>query len=78
MRGTFLFPVSAEVRERAGVAAGDAVEVPLERERAARQAFDGLSCSNKKRHVLSVEGAKTPETRERRIGTVLDELTASR
>jgi Bacteriocin-protection, YdeI or OmpD-Associated/Domain of unknown function (DUF1905) len=33
----------------------------------ARRTFDGLSYSNKSWHVLSVEGAKTPETRQRRI-----------
>ena len=33
----------------------------------ARRFFDGLSYSNKQRHVLSIEGAKTSETRERRI-----------
>ncbi|HWD37595.1 MAG TPA: YdeI/OmpD-associated family protein [Fimbriimonas sp.] len=33
----------------------------------AQKLFEGLSCSNKMRHVLSVEDAKTPETRQRRI-----------
>lgn len=33
----------------------------------ARRTFDGLSYSNKRWHVLSIEGAKTPETRQRRI-----------
>jgi Bacteriocin-protection, YdeI or OmpD-Associated/Domain of unknown function (DUF1905) len=33
----------------------------------ARQFFDGMSYSNKRWHVLSVEGAKTAETRKRRI-----------
>jgi hypothetical protein len=46
----------------------------LEREPAARQAFDKLSYSNRKRHVLAVEGAKTDETRQRRIARALDEL----
>ncbi len=40
----------------------------------AKKAFDALSNSNKKRHVLSVEGAKTAETRERRVAKVLAEL----
>jgi hypothetical protein len=39
----------------------------LDAEPAARGFFDGLSNSNKKWHVLSVEGAKTDETRRRRI-----------
>jgi hypothetical protein len=33
----------------------------------ARRFFDGLSYSKQRWHVLSIEGAKTPETRERRI-----------
>lgn len=40
----------------------------------AQKAFEALSNSNKKRHVLSVEGAKTAETRERRVAKVLTEL----
>jgi Domain of unknown function (DUF1905)/Bacteriocin-protection, YdeI or OmpD-Associated len=78
MRGEFVFPVSAAVREQAGVAAGDEVEVGIEldtapreldvpaelaaalgRDPAARTTFERLSYSNKKRHVLAVEGAKT-------------------
>ncbi len=39
----------------------------LDAEPEARRYFDGLSYSNKSRHVLSVEGAKTDETRHRRI-----------
>lgn len=41
---------------------------------AARKTFEGLSYSHKSRHVLSVDGAKTAETRERRIAKVLEEL----
>ena len=33
----------------------------------ARATFDGLSNSNKKWHVLNIEGAKSDETRQRRI-----------
>ena len=95
MGGRSLIPVSAEVRARAGVAAGDlvdveivpdtaprTVEVPadlkgaLDQAPAARQAFDRLSYSGQRRHVLAVEGAKTDETRQRRIGKVITELTA--
>lgn len=49
------------------------IEVPadfaaaLDAEPAARATFDGLSNSNKKAHTLSIEGAKSPETRRRRI-----------
>ena len=39
----------------------------LDADPAARRFFDGLSYSNRQWHVLSVEGAKTTETRERRI-----------
>lgn len=42
---------------------------------AARRAFDSLSYSNKRRHVLAIEGAKTPETRQRRIDKSIDELS---
>lgn len=38
---------------------------------AARQAFEKLSYSNQRRHVLSVEDAKTPETRQRRVEKVI-------
>lgn len=86
MGGKFLLPVSAEHRARAGIAAGDEVDVALELDTAprevtvpddlsaaldadpaARSFFDGLSYSNKLRHVLAIDGAKTAETRERRI-----------
>ena len=46
----------------------------LKKAPAAKKAFEALSNSNKKRHVLAVEGAKTAETRERRIAKVLTEL----
>ena len=39
----------------------------LDADPAARAFFDGLSYSNKLRHVLAIDGAKTAETRERRI-----------
>jgi hypothetical protein len=41
---------------------------------AARTAFDSLSFSNQRRHVLAVEGAKTDATRRRRLEAVLAEL----
>jgi hypothetical protein len=49
------------------------VEVPadlaalLEQEAEAKQFWDGLSYTNKRRFVLSIEDAKTAETRQRRI-----------
>ena len=91
--GAHMLPVSAEIRERAGVAAGDEVEVDidldteprevtvppdfaaaLDRDADARRAFDGLSYSNKRRYVLSIEEAKTEETRQRRIAKAIDTL----
>ena len=39
----------------------------LSSEPAAKTFFEGLSNSNKKRFVLSIEDAKTPETRQKRI-----------
>jgi uncharacterized protein YdeI (YjbR/CyaY-like superfamily) len=39
----------------------------LDRDADARQPFDGLAYSRKQRHVLSIEQAKTSETRQRRI-----------
>lgn len=97
MGGAFMLPVSAEVRESAGVAAGDEVDVEialdseprevsvpsdftaaLDVDAAARRFFDGLSYSNKRRFVLSVEEAKTPETRQRRIAKAVDTLREGR
>jgi hypothetical protein len=39
----------------------------LDADPAARAAFDALSYSKQRWHTLSVEGAKTPETRARRV-----------
>jgi hypothetical protein len=61
-----------EVRVPADLAAA------LDAEPAARRAFDGLSYSNKSWHVLQVEGAKTDETRQRRISRSVDILRQGR
>ncbi|HMJ81240.1 MAG TPA: YdeI/OmpD-associated family protein [Candidatus Dormibacteraeota bacterium] len=50
----------------------------LDAEPAARRTFDGLSYSGKSYHVLQVEGARTPETRERRIAKAVETLAAGR
>ncbi|MFF1879431.1 YdeI/OmpD-associated family protein [Leifsonia sp. NPDC058230] len=42
---------------------------------AAGERFARLSYSNQRRHVLAVTGARTDETRARRIAKVLDELS---
>ena len=93
MGGRSLIPVSADVRTKAGVPAGDAVQVDVEAddaartleipadlaaalgsEPAARDAFAKLSYSGQRRYVLSVEQAKTAETRARRISKAVTEL----
>jgi hypothetical protein len=97
MGGEFWLPVSAEVRERSGVVAGDEIEaevqldseprevtVPLDFMEAlaadadAQRFFDGLSYSNQRRLVLQIEGAKTDETRQRRIAKTVDALHEGR
>ena len=40
----------------------------------ARRAFERLAYSHQLRHVLAVEGAKAPETRQRRINKTLEML----
>jgi hypothetical protein len=50
----------------------------LEAEPNARRTFDGLSNSNKSWHVGSIEGAKTDETRQRRIAKSVDMLREGR
>lgn len=46
----------------------------LHRHEGARQFFEGLSYSNKRRFVLNIEGAKSAETRQRRIEKSLELL----
>jgi len=50
------------------------VQKALASDPAAKAAFDGLSYSVRLRHVLSVTGAKTPETRDRRISAMIEAL----
>lgn len=95
--GRFMLPVSAEVREHAGVTAGDEVDVDLDldtarrevtvppdfadaldRDADARRFFGGLSYSNRRRFVLTVEGARTAETRQRRIDKAISMLREGR
>lgn len=57
------------------------VEIPedlqaaLDQHPALRESFATLSYSNQRRLVLSVTEARTPETRQRRIGKVIAELS---
>ncbi len=93
MDGKFMIPVSEDVRNKAGVAAGDEVDVDIELDTEpreliipsdfaealglnseAKQFFDGLSYSNKQRFTLSIEQAKTAETRQRRIEKAISNL----
>jgi hypothetical protein len=97
MGGAFMLPVSAEVRERAGVAGGDAVDVDVELDMEAREVtlpgdfaaaldadaearrfFEGLSYSNRRRLVIPIEGAKSAETRQRRIEKTVGMLREGR
>lgn len=97
MGGVFMLGISAENRARAGVAAGQEVELDLEldteprevavpadfraaldRAPAAARFFDGLSYSNRLRHVLAIEDARTPETRQRRIEKAVGGLREGR
>ncbi|QYF73462.1 YdeI/OmpD-associated family protein [Cryobacterium sp. PAMC25264] len=51
-----------------------ALTAALAADPAARTAFDGLSYSNQRRHVLAIDGAKTEATRQRSLDAVLSEL----
>lgn len=93
MGGAFMIAVSAEVRQSAGVAAGDEVDVDIEldteprevivpsdftaaldADAEARRFFEGLSYSNKRGIVMSIEDAKTAATRQRRITKAISTL----
>ena len=50
----------------------------LDAEPDARRAFDALSYSNKRAIVEPIDGAKAPETRQRRIDKALESLRARR
>ncbi|CAN5236406.1 hypothetical protein BH24ACT12_BH24ACT12_16490 [soil metagenome] len=50
----------------------------LDAEPGARRFFDGLSNSHQQRHVLAIDGAKTDETRQRRIAKAVDGLREGR
>jgi hypothetical protein len=50
----------------------------LDSDAAARQHFEQLSYSNKRRHILSVEGTKNEETRRRRVAKAIEELKAGK
>ncbi len=56
----------------------DDLVAALAAEPEARRTFDGLSNSNRGWHVLQVTGAKTDETRQRRIARSVEALKAGR
>jgi hypothetical protein len=56
----------------------DELAAAIDAEPAARRTFDGLSYSNKSWHVLQVTGAKTDETRQRRIAKSIAALKEGR
>ena len=56
----------------------DDLRTALDADDAARATFEALPYSHKQRHVLAIEGAKTPETRARRIDKALETLRSGR
>jgi len=96
MGGRHILPVNRQMREGAGVQAGDAVEVVLERDDGPRTVtlppdlggalaarprtrarWEALSFTRRKEHVRSLEEAKKPETRSRRLERILSDLDGS-
>ena len=67
--------IDTEPRE---VAVPEDLMAALEADPTAKQAFEKLSYSNKRLHVLSVEDAKTPETRQRRVEKVITTLSGGK
>jgi hypothetical protein len=95
--GRYLVGINAENRERAGVSAGDTVDVGIEldtgsrelpvppdlaealrREPAAEAFFATLTPSQRKWFILDIEGAKKPETRQRRVEKAVSMLREKR
>jgi hypothetical protein len=60
------------------VSVPDDLRTALAGDDAARATFEALPYSHKQRHVLAIEGAKTPETRARRIDKALEMLRSGR
>ncbi len=57
------------------VAVPEDLKAALEANAVARQRFKALSYSRQRQHTLAVEGARTPETRQRRIARVIGALS---
>lgn len=60
------------------VALPPALAAALAEDTAAKAAFEALSPSRKKAHALSVEGARTDETRERRVAKAIEAAKSGR
>ncbi len=60
------------------VAVPDDLRAALDADADARRTWDGMSYSNRSWHVLQIEGAKSAETRERRIAKSIDTLRQGR
>ena len=69
--------VELDTAERT-VTVPDDLAAALDSEPAARAFWDGLSFSNKRWHVEQIEGAKTAETRARRVTRSVEMLAAGR
>ncbi len=67
--------LDTEVRE---VVVPPDLATALDADPEAKRFFESLSYSNKSRHVLAVEGAKTAETRQRRIEKAVETLRAGK
>ena len=79
MKGEFLLGLNREVREGAGVQAGDDVEVAVELDTAPREvevpeALATALAANRKEYARWVAEAKREETRDRRVQQALEML----
>jgi hypothetical protein len=54
----------------------DDLAAALNRDKAARAAFEKLSYSHQRQHVLAIEAAKARETRARRVAKTIDMLAS--
>jgi hypothetical protein len=66
--------VVLDTAERTVTVPGD-LAAALDANPAAKAAFHKLSYSHRSRHVLAIEGAKTPETRARRVAAAVEKLS---
>jgi hypothetical protein len=69
--------VELDTAERT-VTVPDDLAAALGREPDAKAVWDGLSFSHQRRHVEHIEGAKTAETRARRVAKAVEMLAAGR